>query len=227
LVILEDSTAELTIETRLIKICVNYSDSISGNNVTKDIEIKIHDEGGLCSIGIVGERSDHENTDQVALIASVWKYFRSNLDSCSEGVCDCTAMNAPVWSSKECVERDIAEIFLRTLEWRTDSPISLRWKGFRLKWRKSWREVERYNGVTKTNSLYMGRFLEIYSARLTGFECELKKTMDARSDKAEIIYDFSAFEADLNFKTFRIMIAVSVGLGVAVLTIILRLYSII
>jgi len=169
----------------------------------RTIEIKIHDKKGLCSIGIKEEESDCGNIYQKTLIASVWKDFRSERDSCSNEVCNCSAMNIPVWSSEENAKQTIANEFIHTLEWLTDTPISIPWK------KKSWRRgfwqgrllaAKNYDNIVKTNRVYLDRFLDIYGENLENAD-NLRHTMDARFEKAEIIYNDAIFRAELESKT--------------------------
>lgn len=116
-------------------------------------------------------------------------------------------MNAPVWSSEENAGQKIAEEFIRTLEWLTDSPISIPWeetewwrKWRRIVWRERLLAARKYDNIAKTNHTYLERFLEIYSEKLKDVN-DLRNTMNARSEKAAIIYDDAMFKAELGFKT--------------------------
>jgi len=194
----------------------------------KTIEIKIHDKKGLCSIEIAGEKSDREDVYQRILIATVWEEFRSGIDSCSNDVCDCSAMDIPVWSSEKDVKQKIAEEFIRTLEWLTDTPISIKWDEKKAGWaRREWKKrllaAKKYDNITKTNRIYLERFLEIYSKDLNDAD-DLRDTMDARSEKAAMIYEDAIFKAELGFRTLTTNYTLF-AISVAVAGLLLRFFT--
>jgi len=192
------------------------------------VMIKIHDDKGICSLKI--EKNVHKLNERI-LITSVWKDFRSLLDSCSNDVCDCSAMDKPVRSSEKDVKKAIAGAFITTMELLTDSPVyteTKRKKWKRVKegiWRKEWEKrlvsAMRLCNVSKTNHVYFKGFLEIYSGCLED-SGRLEKIMDARYEKAKIVYEDTMRRSELGFKKLSSNYTL-MAISVAVATLAVRL----
>ena len=193
--------------------------------------IKIYDDKGICSLKI--ENNIH-NLNERILITDVWKDFRSILDSCSNDVCDCSAMDKPVRSSEKDVRTAISGAFIVAMELLTDSPIYTetkrkRWK--RVKegiWRKEWEKrlvsAMRLCNVSKTNHVYFKGFLEIYGGCLEDAD-RLEKIMDARYEKAKIVYEDTMRRSELGFKKLSsnyTLMAISVAVATLVVRFILE-----
>ena len=186
-----------------------YTCDTAGRNITassrKDreitsndkIEIAIHNNAGICSLKITETDIEPENIiDRKKLIGSVWEDFRSMLDSCSDEPCLCTAMSLPIESDASDVEMNIAKRFIDTMEAITDtgSYIEIGKRITPKGYRNAMSAAMHMCNISKTNELYFRRFLDICIGKLKNEkikenEIELRKLMDARFGKAEIVYE--------------------------------------
>ena len=176
-----------------------------GNKITvsdkegNKAEINIRDKEGICSIHIVEKTTE----DVDVWVNNVWKEFRTIFDSCSNEVCDCSAMDYPIESNESSVEKSIAEAFVDTMEDITDVVTYV--KGAEAKTPKNWeglmhRAMNMCN-ISRTNQVYFERFLIIYGEKFTDEEkTYFTGIMDARCEKAEIVYEHRMRRSELGYK---------------------------
>ena len=162
-------------------------------------EIDIRDERGICSIRII------EKTTEGAEVwaNNVWKEFRSIFDSCSNEVCDCSAMDYPIESDGSGVERSIVKAFIDTAEDITDVVTYV--KGAEAKTPENWEELMHRAmnmcNISKTNQIYCRSFLTMYYEKFTDEErTYFTDVMDARCEKAEMVYEHRMRSSELGYK---------------------------
>jgi hypothetical protein len=181
------------------------------------VEIKILDEGGLCSLCIKHAKMRMNATAERIWLGEVWKEFRRIMDGCSNTACDCTSMS-PIFIGqssgdgapygKPSIHKEMAEKFIETIERDTDvgnhiiNPLIDNNKRKTLEdWKNLWdRSKELYNRI-ESNRLYFERFVEIYWVMFVPEEADnLRKIMAARYEKARIIYDDTMRMAEFGYK---------------------------
>ncbi|MDR0778711.1 MAG: hypothetical protein LBE48_04665 [Methanomassiliicoccaceae archaeon] len=182
------------------------------------VEINILDDGGVCSLCIKHAKISVNADVERVWIGEVWKEFRRILDGCSNTVADCTAMFPicvdpfPDLPSRDApppsIHKEIAVKFIETIERDTDAgnhiiyPIINNAKIKTLEdWKSLWDKSKELYNRTRSNRLYFERFMEIYWVVFVPEEADnLHKMMDARYEKASIIYDDSMRKTEFGYK---------------------------
>jgi len=194
---------------------------ITASDKIGTIEIRPRGEGGICRLEMTVETNDPVVRNVWA--SKMWKRFRATLDSCSTGICLCTAMDNPV-EDTEHVEASLANAFINTMEIISDSgaPSNNLHKFIRLteekknttkkeelenlkkrlkEWQTLFTSASNICNVSKTNKVYFDRFMDIYNDELKGARDNFKRIMDARYEKAEIIFEELLRRAEFEYKT--------------------------
>jgi len=188
---------------------VTFHYDISNNKIlasTPDgkVEISIHDKGWICSVK--AETKIENEVYRDVWLNYVWGKFRGMLDSCSKDICNCTAMNRLVEADARSVEHKIIQAFIDTLENITDAVVyidstSQAGQDRPEKWEERMKNAIIISSDAKTNHIYGTRFLEIYDKKFKPEEmASLKKTLDARCQKAVMVYDSKIRLAEVDFK---------------------------
>ncbi|MCL2148466.1 MAG: hypothetical protein FWH47_03910 [Methanomassiliicoccaceae archaeon] len=170
------------------------------------VNIDICDDGrGMCSLCIAETEVESDMTTEVRL-QKVWKEFRKMLDSCSDEICDCIAMNQPIWSDATRIEQSIADAFVSMMEEISDAgayiPINfVEGPETPEHWAYRMGEAIKVCNIAKINHLYGVRFMEIYIDKFeVSRRVAIKKIMDTRRLKAETIYEAVTRLSEVRFK---------------------------
>jgi len=208
-----DFACAIGAEVTVMSVFCEYSYDLSERKVVVSnescgtIEIEILHEGGLCSIKIVENKLNSYKAAKV-WIEEVWKGFRMIIDGCSGTDCDCTSMVPVYLEPGRSVYEEIAQAFIRTLEYEADFANHVVGRIIRDKnkkslnrWENLWGKANHLQNISLSNQLYFGRFLDIYRDEFTPERIEeLTRIMDAWCDKARIAYESNMRESEFGFR---------------------------
>ena len=187
--------------------------------------IKFRDESGICSLAVEADFAEEQLAE--ILLSNVWKEFRAIMDSCSKEICDCSAMNRPVKADGSNVELSIVNAFIDAMEEMSDTATYIEERKGDQKESLEFLAGRMEEAITKCNAakinhLYGTRFLEIHSSKFSKDERILfKKIMNARCQKAEIVYEGMMRLSEIQFKkhsaktTNRSLVVAAVSVFVA------------
>ena len=170
------------------------------------VEIIIRGKRGICSLRIIDTIVENEEERHVMMV-NAWREFRSMLDSCSDEPINCVAMDRPILTEGSCVEQSVVREFIDTMEGISDTGTYIRPISGKLEyWEQRMKGAIKTYNLTRVNHLYGTRFLDLYAEELEDDIDRLRRTMDVRYRKAEVVYEniMSLSEAEYKSKSHNV-----------------------